>query len=291
MGCCGRIALLKHNEFIDIMQYELPHYIPQKISFNQSFIPIITSDIRKYKIPQQINEIDVWAIRLHDVMKKNGEFKTTDLKDYYSLKECDKLILSTSANDFLQEILWNHRLEIDFTDYNIDYWFPGHFSVYDNDSKFYQLSSLKRQQIHAFVSKSQFFWFRLSNTINIDFYSTISNIPSILISTGQMRGKQSENILINEIKVADTFFPPSTSFFFIGGYSKIPKLNRDRSIYIFSQKWAMLGNYGKDLHRNIRYEYKMDEREKLLINNLKEEMKNVKTKINSYDGRRSKCYS
>ncbi|NHZ87028.1 MAG: hypothetical protein GWP19_14340 [Planctomycetia bacterium] len=266
------------------MNYKIPINNSQTLSFKQTLIPIIILDIRKYKIPQQFNEIDAWAIRLHDVMKRNGEFKSKDLKDYFSIDKDKKLILSTSSDDQLLEVLWNRRLELAFTDYNIDYWFPGHFSVYDNDSKLYQLSSIKRQQIHAIVSKSQFNWFCLSNTINIHLFSNLKKFPSIIIYTGRMPGIQSKNILINEIQKADNFFSNDTSFFFIGGYSNIPKLKQNRVVYMLSQKWSMFTVIGMDLNRNFGNNERKFDKETLLINNLREKIKNVENKFNVNDG-------
>ncbi len=286
IGCCGRINLVRHNDFKEIMNYKMSIHNPQTLRFKQTLIPILILDIRKYKIPQQFNEIDAWAIRLHDVMKRNGEFKSKDLKDYFSIDKDKKLILSTSSNDYLLEILWNKRSEIDFTEYSIDYWFPGHFSVYEDDSKFYQLSSIKRQQIHAIVSKSQFNWFCLSNTINIQLFSNLRDFPSIIIFTGKMVSKLSKNVLINEIQKADTYFSNDTSFFFIGGYSNIPKLKRNRAVYMLSQKWSMFSTMGMDLNRNFGNKEKKFDKETLLIKNLREEIKNVENKFNAHDGER-----
>lgn len=285
IGCCGRINLVRHNYFKDIMNFEIPNYKPQSLNLKQTLIPILILDIRKYKIPQQFKEINTWAILLHDVMKKNGDFKTKDLKDYFSIDNDKQLMLSTSSNDELLEVLWNKKGELDFADYNIDYWFPGHFSVYENDSKYYQLSSIKRQQIHAFVSKSQFNWFCLSNTIDIKLFSKFKNFPSIIIYTGRMPSNLSKNVLINEIQMADKFFSNNTSFFFVGGYSNIPKIKPERTVYMLSQIWSKNATMNKDLNRNYGNMNVKPDKRVLLINNLKEEIKYAETRFNVLHGK------
>lgn len=286
VGCCGRVNLLNNNYFGKVMKYEIPNYTPKPINYSQTLIPILIWDIRKYKIPSQFKNIEVWSVLLHDVMRKNGEFKSNDLKDLFSIDNDQKILLSTSSNDYLLEVLWNKKQNIDFSKFNIDYWLPGHFSIYENDSKYYQHSSLKRQQIHGYESKSQFIWFRLSNTIDIENYADYRDFPSIAIYTASVKAKISKEIVINEIQTADNYFNENSSFFFIGGYSFIPKLKTNRKIYVMSQKWSYNANMNMDLYRDFGDIDVKPDKNMLLINNLKEEIKNVETKFNDNDGRR-----
>jgi hypothetical protein len=149
--------------------------------------------IKKYKIPEKFPGIDAWVTPIHKVAGKSGKFHSQDLKDYLGIPDDRKLILSTCAPDDYQEMLWKEVKQIDYKKYNIDYWFPGHFSVYDNDSKLYQFASAKRQQAHAVLSGSQFVWFRLGENIPEEFLEPIRNATSVLISTGQMYSKHNKN--------------------------------------------------------------------------------------------------
>lgn len=92
----------------------------------------------------------------------------------------------------------------------IDYWFPGHFSIYDNDSKIYQFMNAKRQQLHALNTQSQFVWFRLGENIPLKFLKPIQNSGSVLISTGQIYSKKNKEILQIEIK---TFHPVNVNVY------------------------------------------------------------------------------
>ena len=277
-GCCGRITLLPYqriNDYKKILEQQKPILSSSPIVFKNNLIPIIVRDIIKYAIPEKQPDIKTWAVSLHDIMNKNGNFKSDDIKDYLGLDSNCSLILSTNSPDIYQEILWNKRFDIDFEKYGIDHWFPGHFSIYDCDSKFYQFSSAKRQFLHSYIVKSSFMWFRQSETIPLKFYKSIKNFPSILISTGQMYSDWNKKLLHDEVVNADNFFPTSTSFFFVGGLKNVPAIKKNRKKYLVSLMWSKNALYGKDIHGKVDWTYKKDERHLLLLQNLKEEMKYV----------------
>lgn len=182
-----------------------------------------------------------------------------------------KLILSTCASDDYEEMLWEKRAEIDYKQHGIDYWFPAHFSIYDDDSKLYQFASAKRQQLHAVWTESQFVWFRLGEHIPIQFLGPMHKAPSVLMSTNQMYSKRSRAILYKEVKIADSLFPAKTAFFVVGGSRALPVTGR-RDYYEINANWLMRGLRGRSLAG------RMDNRltiAQLLTKNLKEVLKNV----------------
>jgi hypothetical protein len=227
---------------------------------------MIYAQIRDLKIPEQFPQIDVWAAPIHKVADRKGKFRSNDLKDYLGLPPDRKLILSTSAPDDFQETLWEKGPEMNYARHGIDYWFPAHFSIYDNDSKLYQFASAKRQQMHALWTRSQFVWFRLGEHIPVEFLTPIRKAPSVLFSTTNMRSNQNRALLRNEVKIADRWFPPQTAFFVVGGLQELP-IGRERSCYEINSIWINRGVRGYNMadKKNMRFK-----RPEVLKNNLKE---------------------
>ena len=271
-GCCGRAQETWNERWKQLLEQAIPDYAPEPLNIRCRLIPIIHS-VRKYKIPENFPEIDAWAVPIHMVANRKGEFKSNDLKDYLGLPPDRKLILSTYAPDDYQEMLWRQGPKIDYKHHGINYWFPGHFSIYDLDSKLYQFTSAKRQQFHAIWTSSQFVWFRLGEHIPVDFMSPIRNASSVLISTGQMYSPRNRAILFDEVRVADQWFPKDTTFFVIGGAAQLP-LSNNRSCYEFNSTWLFRGVRGYNLARQLEMDIP---KKHVLINNLKEVLKNVCT--------------
>lgn len=270
VGCCGRSPASWREKWRELLAYPVPHYTPEPLHIKCQLIPIIHS-VRKYRIPEQFPQIDAWAVPIHKVANQKGEFYSDDLKDYLGLPLGRKLILSTSAPDDYQEMLWERGPQIDYRRYGIDYWFPAHFSIYDDDSKLYQFASAKRQQLHVISTSSQFVWFRLGEHIPIEFLSAIRSAPSVLISTGQMYSKHNQDILRKEVQIADEWFPAGTSFFVVGGRHHF-SVSIQRRCYELNSQWLMRGLKGYNL---ARLKDRDIPREKVLINNLKEVLENV----------------
>lgn len=279
-GCCGRVNLLERPQGLDyrtILNSKKPerNTVPAKINSNTIFIPIIKRDFRKYQIPEKVPEINTWVVPLRHIFNLKGKFKTTDVKEYLGLSNSNKLILSTHCLDNYLEKLWENREYIDFTKYNIDYWFPAHFSIYDNDSKLYQFVSAKRQMIHGTISNSQFRWFRLSITLPVEFLDIPNSFPSILIATN-VRSKISIQILQNELEIADDYFKNDVDFYFVGGISRIKnQIPMKHRIFIINENWMIKAFKGKDIYDQLYTEYTKEDREIMLLKNLREELKNA----------------
>lgn len=276
-ACCGRSPLRAQWE--KILNFEVQQYTPPPISIKCHMIPVIYPQIKKYRIPEKFPEIDAWVVPIHKIFDRSGKLRKGikgNLKELLGLLSDDqKLILSTNASDDYQEILWEKGSLINYKQQGIDYWFPGHFSIYDNDSKFYQFANARRQQIHAIKTKSQFVWFRLGKNIPPEFLDPICKAPSVLISTGQMYSNHNRYILKNEVNEADRLFPKYTAFFVVGGCSYLPSLSSQRTCYQINSNWIMKGLRGCDLKGNIVKKYSKNEKNLVLMHNLKETLKNV----------------
>jgi hypothetical protein len=233
-------------------------------------IPLIHS-ISKYRIPEQFPQIDAWAFPIHKVGSPLGKFPSNDLKDYLSLPPDRKLIMSTCSPDSYEEVLWKKRSQMNYEKHGIDYWFPAHFSIYDDDSKMYQFASARRQQLHAVWTRSQFVWFRLGEHIPIEFLAPIQGGSSVLISTNQMYSKHNRAILHKEVQSADRWFPESTAFFVIGGSKSLP-ITSGRTCFEINSNWLIKGLRGRNLARQKEEKLSTGE---ILAKNLKEVLENV----------------
>lgn len=250
------------------------NYAPEPLEIKNNVIPVIwrQEPLTHMNIPEEFPEVEAWAVPIHKVSNLKGEFRTDDLKDFLNLPKDRKLILSTYAYDNYQEMLWKKRYELNQEKYRklgIDYWFPGHFSIYMDDNKLYQFLSAKRQQIHARLTKSQFVWFGLGENIPVEFLNPIRDAASVLISTSRMHSKRSLDILEKEVRTADEWFPKETSFFVVGGTYHFPSISEDRACYEFNSRWLMSALKGKSLSKR---KHKVS-KDKLLIENLKEVLK------------------
>jgi hypothetical protein len=260
----------------EILEYSVAAYTPAPLQINCRLIPVIYPEIKKFGIPEKFTQIDAWAVPIHKVADRKGQFKSSDLKGYLGLPGDRKLILVTCAPDDYQEVLWEKGPKMKYEEYGIDYWFPGHFSIYDDDSKLYQFISAKRQQIHATWTESQFVWFRLGENIPIEFLTPIRSAPSVLISTNQMYSKRNRNIMLNEVEIADSWFLPKTSFFIVGSHRWF-HLSNERIYFEINTNWLMRALKGRDLAGQLQ----LDKRGKLLetgirlAHNLNEVLKNV----------------
>jgi hypothetical protein len=278
-GCCGRTVVLQplwRDRFEEILEYPVDDYTPDPPEITCRLIPIIYPQIRKFRIPDEFPQIDAWAVPMHKVTDKKGQFITYDLKDYLSMSVHTTLILLTCAPDDYQEMLWEEGPQIEYRKKGIDYWFPGHFSVYDDDSKLYQFVSAKRQQIHATLTGSQFVWFRLGENIPIKFLNPIRKAPAVLISTNQMYSKRNKQFLLEEVKEADRWFPKDTKFFIVGSPRQLD-LSDGRKCFEINTDWLMSALKGRDLTGQLQLdkEGKLLETGERLTNNLSEAVKNV----------------
>ena len=271
LGCCGHAPKVVLKRWKELLQYPLPDYNPEPIQINCRLIPVIYAQIRDCRIPEEFPQIDTWAVPIHKVSSKKGKFRSNDLKDYLGLPPDKKLLLTTCASDDYQERLWEKGPRMDYKRYGIDYWFPSHFSIYDNDSKLYQFASAKRQQFHAIWIESQFVWFRLGEHIPVRFLDPIRNAPSIIISTNQMYSNHNKTILHNEVGVADSYFPLKTLFFVVGKHSNLP-ISNDRVCYEVNNNWLIRSLKGRNLSRQKVANLSISE---LLSFNLKEVLTNV----------------
>ncbi len=278
-GCCGYTVVSWRSwrdHFKKIFEYPVADYSPAQLHIQCRLIPVIYPQIKDFKIPEQFTQIDAWAVPIHKVANRKGQFKSNDLKDYLGLPPDRKLILHTCAPDDYQEMLWEKGPQMEYKKHGIDYWFPGHFSVYDDDSKLYQFISTKRQQIHATWTESQFVWFRLGENIPIEFLTPIRSAPSVLISTNQMYSKRNRDIMLNEVEIADSWFLPKTSFFIVGSHRWF-HLSNERIYFEINTNWLMRALIGRDLAGQLQ----LDKRGKLLetgirlAHNLNEVLKNV----------------
>lgn len=273
-GCCGRTVVLQRSwrdRFEEILEYPIADYAPAPLQIQCRLIPVIYAQIRHFRIPEQFTQIDAWAVPIHKVADRKGQFRSNDLKDYLGLPPDRKLILNTCAPDDYQEVLWEKGPQMEYEQHGIDYWFPAHFSVYDDDSKLYQFVSAKRQQIHATWAGSQFVWFRLGENIPIEFLNPVRNAPSVLFSTNQMYTKRNRDVMLNEVESADSWFSPRTSFFIVGSHRWL-SLSEKRACFEVNTRWLMLALKGRDL--KDKPEPTLTRRE-LLIHNLSEVLKNV----------------
>lgn len=276
VGCCGRAPKSWHERWDKLLKYTVPKYTPNPLKIKCRLIPIIYAQIKKHRIPEQFPQIDAWAVPIQKVADRQGKFRSNDLKDYLGLPSDRRLILSTCSFDDFMEMLWRNGPEMNFEKKGIDYWFPAHFSIYDDDSKIYQFANAKRQQLHAVWTKSQFVWFRLSDHIPIKFLSPIRNAPSVLISTNQMTRKHNKDILNKEVKAADSWFPPKTAFFVVGKFKKLP-ISSNRVCYQIDSNWINKGVRGVNLKGVVDMEISKEE---VLMNNLKGVLEYVYKKNN-----------
>lgn len=264
IGCCGRAPEDWRKRWDKLLEYSIQKYSPEPLNIECRLIPIIYPQIKKFRIPEKFKQIDAWAVPIRKAINLNGKFKSSDLKDYLGLPSDRKLILNTCAFDNYEELLWKIVPEINYKQVGIDYWFPAHFSIYDNDSKIYQFANAKRQQLHAVWTKSQFVWFRLGEHIPKEFLSPVRKASSVLISTNQMTYKHNKEILNREIKIADSWFPLKTAFFVIGNFKKLP-ISRNRICYQIDSNWISKGIRGVNLKGIVDKSVPI---EKVLINNL-----------------------
>lgn len=279
-GCCGRMVVLQHSwrdKFKKILEYPVEDYIPAPLQIQCRLIPVLYPQISKFRVPEQFTQIDAWAVPIHKVINRKWQFKSNDLKDYLGLPPDRKLILDTCAPDDYQETLWEKGPQMKYKKHGVDYWFPGHFSIYDDDSKLYQFISAKRQQIHAIWTKSQFVWFRLGENIPVEFLTPIRNAPSVLFSTNQMYTKRNSDILLDDMKIADRWFPPKTSFFILGS-PRWFHLSDERTCFEINTNWLMSALKGRDLAGQLQLDKqgKLLETGKRLTNNLNEMLKNAR---------------
>jgi len=284
-GCCGRTLVLWQSwrdRLKNVLDYPVAAYAPAPLEIKCRLIPVIYPEVTKFGIPEQFPQIDAWAVPIHKVAGRKGRFYSKDLKYYLGLPPDKKLILVTCAPDDYQETLWDNGAQMKYKEHGIDYWFPGHFSIYDDDSKLYQFISAKRQQIHAIQTKSQFVWFRLGENIPVEFLNPVRSAPSVLISTNQMYTKRNIDILLNEVAIADSWFPPKTSFFIIGNPRRLG-LSDKRKCFEINTNWLMRALRGRDLAgkpqfaKGVKFskEEKFRKMFELLTNNLSEAVKNV----------------
>lgn len=273
-GCCGRTVVLWHSwhdRLKEILEYPIADYAPAPLEINCRLIPVIYPEVKKFGIPEQFPQIDAWAVPSHKVTDRKGQFKAGDLKVYLGLPGDKKLILVTCAPDDYQEMLWEKGPQMEYKKHGIDYWFPGHFSIYDDDSKLYQFISAKRHQIHAALTKSQFVWFRLGENIPVEFLNPIRKAPSVLFSTNQMYTKRNSDILLKEGESADRWFPPETSFFIVGSPQWL-RLSNKRTCFEINTNWLMRAIKGRNLAGQKESALTRGE---LLAHNLNEALKNV----------------
>ncbi len=273
-GYCGRTLKMwpEWQEGLkEILETPEENYAPEPLEIKNRVIPVIwhQEPLTHMKIPEEFPEIEAWAVPIYKVSNLKGEFRADDLKDYSNLPKDRKLILSTYAYDNYQEMLWEKGVGMNYREHGIDYWFPGHFSIYMDDSKLYQFLSAKRQQIHAVRTKSQFVWFGLGQNIPVEFLNPIRDAASVLISTSHMDSKESRPILEKEVRKADEWFPKETSFFVVGGTHNFPPISNDRACYEINSRWLVSALKGKNLSKR---KHKVS-REKLLVINLKEVLK------------------
>lgn len=255
-GCCGRTVVkwrAWRSRLEEILHHPVSSYIPAPVPIRCRLIPVIYGQVRHLRLPEQFPEIDTWAAPIHKVASRKGRFRSSDLKDYLGLPADRKLILSTCAPDDFQEMLWEKGPRMAYEDHGIDFWFPAHFSIYDDDGKLYQFLNAKRQQIHAVWTRSQFVWFRLGTSIPVDFLRPIRQAPAVLVSTQQAFSRRSREIAAREVRIADRWFPPETRFFQIGDAVRLP-LSESRVRFQVNTRWLLLGLKGRDLKNRPRPE-------------------------------------
>lgn len=268
-ACCGRSP--RRDKWDEVFDIDVQPYSTPPISIKCHLIPVILPRIVKYGIPDSFPEIDAWAVPVHKIMNLKGEFRAADLKDFLGLPKDRKLILSTSAPDNYMEMLWEKGGQLDYQGHRVDYWFPAHFSVYDNDSKYHQFVNAKRQQIHAARTRSQFVWFRLGEHIPVEFLNPVRYASSVLISHQQMYSPFNRRILEKEARIADKWFPLSTSFFLMWHRTFLP-LQQNRAVYEINMRWLMTGLMGRDIHNKPVKDISIGV---MLVNNLRETLMNL----------------
>lgn len=244
-AACGRSPL--RDEWAKIILPRLRPYHPDPVSISTPLIPVIYGQTEARHVPERFPEIDAWAVPVHKAMNIKGVFRSRDMKDYLGLARGQKLILSTAGPDDFMEMLWEKGENLDYRGHGFDYWFPAHFSVYDNDSKFYQFFSARRQQIHARKVNSQFVWFRLGEHIPLSWIEPIRQCPSVLISCQQMYSRQNRELLRREIEIADRTFALSTTFFLLGSGYGAP-ISRERKVHEIHSRWIVSSFKGYDMN-------------------------------------------
>jgi len=263
-AACGRSPL--RDEWAKIILPPLKPYRPAPLNISTPLIPVIYCQKDARHIPRRFPHIDAWAIPVHKAMNLKGKFRSADMKDYLGLLPAQKLILSTAGPDDFMEVLWEKGELLDYRQHGFDYWFPAHFSVYDNDSKFYQFFNARRQQIHARKTKSQFVWFRLGEHIPVSWLGPIRNCPSVLISCQQMYQRFNKELLAREISIADRLFPLTTDFFLLGSGYGIP-IRDGRRVHEIHSRWIVGALKGYDIKHFARPQLS---RRRLLTRNLRE---------------------
>lgn len=270
-GCCGRMSVSLLEKLEKLLNYSVPVHKTTALPIRCRLIPVIFPQISKYRIPEHFPQVETWAVPIHKVASIRKGFRSDDLKKYLGLPSDRKLILSTSAPDDYQEMLWKKGPQMCYEEHGIDYWFPAHFSIYDDDSKLYQFANAKRQLLHAIWTRSQFFWFRLGKHIPVEFLEPIHNAASVLISTHQMYSKKNRENLKKEVQTADEWFPPETAFFFVGGRRNLP-ISSKRTCFVINSNWLMCALKGRNLAGKWENGLKVKE---LLVKNLKEVLESV----------------
>lgn len=277
-GVCGSVAVLWpswRDQLQKLLEAPLQAYAPASLPLRSSLIPMVSTDVRKHHLPERFPEIDAWAVALHRVADRKCRFRSRDLKDYLGIPADRRLILSTCSPDDYQEMLWTLGDRFDPASHGVDFWFPAHFSIYDDDSKMYQFTSAKRQQIHAAWTRSHFVWFRLGETIPVDFLAPIRQAANVLISTQQMFSRRNRSILEAEVRIADRWFGPNTSFFIVGRIGNLP-IGAKRKRYEFNSRWLVTAMRGRDLANNPRPQLSRTE---LLAANLREALHDVQRSL------------
>lgn len=263
---CGRSPL--RNEWAKIFEIEVFPYDPKQLEIKCWLIPVIDVKLVKFRIPERFPEIDAWAVPAHEVIYLKGNFKSDDLKDYLGLPKDRKLILTGCTPDKFTEMLWQKGDSLHYQESGIDFWFPANYSIYDNDSKFYQFFNAKRQQIHAQKVKSQFVWFRLGEHIPKEFLNPIRSAKSVLISCQQMYSARNRDILAREVKIADKWFSRQTRFFIISR-GQLKGFSPSRMVYKLDSHWFMTARMGRTIKRQYTPKLSI---EKLYIKNLKDSL-------------------
>ncbi len=268
-GCCGRAVVLSgawRRQLREILDTVVTDYAPPPLPIRSRLVPVIYGQLREHRIPERFPGIDAWATPIHKLASRQGRFRSRDLKDYLGLPPDRKLILSTCAPDDFQEMLWRKGASMRYAEHGIDYWFPGHFSIYDADGKLYQFLSAKRQLLHAVQTQSQFVWFRLGDSVPLEMLEPIRRASSALFSSQQTFRRRHLRAVHTEIAVADEWFPEKTAFFVIGGSSNLPITN-DRVCYRVNSRWQILALKGRDIANRTAPDLSISE---LLVKNLGE---------------------
>jgi hypothetical protein len=264
VAACGRSTL--RNKWAKLFRISIFPYTPPPVNILSTIIPVILPQVASFKVPEAFPDLDAWAVPIHKCMNLKGEFRSKDLKDYLGLPKNRKLLLSTSGPDTFMEMLWEKGERLDFKGHSIDYWFPAHFSIYDNDSKFYQFFNAKRQQLHAARIRSQFVWFRLGECIPVSFLEPISKAHSVLISTQQMYASRNRVILQRECRIADHLFPVTTQFFIVGT-RRLVDIQPRRRVHEINQRWILMALNGRSLQNKV---LRKQSKSEILRANLKE---------------------